>query len=225
VVALLVFDVLGTMVDEAGGLRRGIRTLAPDVGPARVEELVARWQGYVAAQQRDMLEGRRPYAASTVLDLEAAALVAAEVGRQGRDAVRALAAASQRLDPWPDSVGGLARLAAAYPVAGLSNASRAALAAISDHAGLRWRHTLSGEDAETYKPHPDVYRLAVAAAACPPGEVLMVAAHAWDLRGAQAVGMRTAYVARPVGDPPHADDTFDFHAEGLHDLADQLEVG
>ena len=29
--------------------------------------------------------------------------------------------------------------------------------------------------------------------------LLMVAAHAWDLRGAQAVGMRTAYVERPVG--------------------------
>jgi 2-haloacid dehalogenase len=51
----------------------------------------------------------------------------------------------------------------------------------------------------------------------------MVAAHAWDLRGAQAVGMRTAYVARPADDPPAADDRFDLHAEGLDDLADQLE--
>ena len=220
----MAFDVLGTMVDEPGGLRRGIRTLAPDVGPARAEALVARWLAYVAAEQRDMLEGRRPYAASTVLDLEAAGLVAAEAGMQGQEAVRDLAAAALRLDPWPDSVSGLARLAAAYPVAGLSNANRAALTEISEHAGLRWQHTLSAEDAATYKPHPEVYRLAVAAAACPPGEVLMVAAHAWDLRGAQAVGMRTAYVARPVGDPPHADDTFDFHAEGLHDLADQLGV-
>ena len=50
----------------------------------------------------------------------------------------------------------------------------------------------------------------------------MVAAHAWDLRGAAAVGLRTAYVARPVGDPPSTEDRFDLHARGLDDLADQL---
>ena len=50
----------------------------------------------------------------------------------------------------------------------------------------------------------------------------MVAAHAWDLRGAQAVGMRTAYVERPVGDPPDAIDSFDLDARSLDDLATQL---
>jgi 2-haloacid dehalogenase len=48
----------------------------------------------------------------------------------------------------------------------------------------------------------------------------MVAAHAWDLRG--AVGMRTTYVATPVGDPPVAGDRFDPHADGLAELTDQL---
>ena len=47
----------------------------------------------------------------------------------------------------------------------------------------------------------------------------MVAAHAWDLRGAQAVGMRTAYVERPVGDPPSTTDSFDLYAPNLDDLA------
>lgn len=48
---------------------------------------------------------------------------------------------------------------------------------------------------------------------------LMVAAHAWDLRGARAVGMRTAYVERPVGDTPSGKDSFDLQAMGLADLA------
>ncbi len=51
----------------------------------------------------------------------------------------------------------------------------------------------------------------------------MVAAHAWDLRGAQAVGMRTAYVRRPVGDPPVSTDSFDLHADGLDHLAELVE--
>lgn len=46
----------------------------------------------------------------------------------------------------------------------------------------------------------------------------MVAAHAWDLRGALALGMRTAYVQRPVGDPPLATDSFDYHALSLADF-------
>jgi 2-haloacid dehalogenase len=52
----------------------------------------------------------------------------------------------------------------------------------------------------------------------------MVAAHAWDLRGAQEAGLRTAYVARPVGDPPLPSDRFDLHTEGLADLAGRLSV-
>lgn len=52
----------------------------------------------------------------------------------------------------------------------------------------------------------------------------MVAAHAWDLRGAREAGLRTAYVARPVGDPPASSDRFDLHATGLAELADRLGV-
>ncbi|MDQ0596782.1 FMN phosphatase YigB (HAD superfamily) [Streptomyces canus] len=50
----------------------------------------------------------------------------------------------------------------------------------------------------------------------------MVAAHAWDLRGAQSLGLSTAYVPRPAGDPPTASDRFDVHAADLSDLADRL---
>lgn len=82
------------------------------------------------------------------------------------------------------------------------------------------RHHFSGAQLQT---HPDGYRLAITNAGCSPDRLLMVAAHAWDLRGAQAVGMRTAYVERPVGDPPSAMDSFDLHAKGLDDLATSLK--
>lgn len=221
---LVVFDVLGTMVDEPGGIKRGLRELLPGVGDARAEELVELWHRYVDEQQREMVAGRRPYADSTVVDQEAAAHVAAEAGFGNQEAVRSLAAAALRLDPWPDSVQALGRLGSRYPVVGLSNASHAALTRINAHAGLRWHQVLSAEDARAYKPHEDVYRLAIANAGCPPERLLMVAAHAWDLRGAQALGMRTAYVERPVGDPPSASDSFDLAAKDLDDLAIQLDA-
>ena len=221
---VIVFDILGTMVDEPGGIRSGIRTALPDVDDARTGELVEVWQRHVDEQQREVLAGARPYASSTVIDLEAATRVAAEAGIRDTDVVGSLAASAQRLEPWSDSVSGLDRIAAHFPVVGLSNASSAALTRISAHAGLRWHQVLSAEDAHRYKPHPDVYGLAIANAGCPPDRLLMVAAHAWDLRGAQAAGMRAAYVARPVGEPPSARDSFDLTAASLDELATTLSA-
>jgi 2-haloacid dehalogenase len=221
-VDVIFFDVLGTMVDEPGGIAQGLRTLRPDLDDTSTEELVSAWLGLVDEQQRAVAEGRRPYADSTVLDLEAARRLAGEIGVSDADAVRSLASSAQRLDPWPDSVAALDRIAARFPVVALSNASRAALTRINVSAGLRWHQALSAEDARTYKPRPEVYRLAVSTAGCAPHRLLMVAAHAWDLRGAQAVGLRTAYVARPVGDPPRSTDSFDLSVSSLDELADVL---
>jgi 2-haloacid dehalogenase len=221
-VEVIVFDILGTMVEEATGVRRGLRTLLPEVDDARTGELVETWQRHVDGQQQEILAGRRPYANSTVIDLEAAALVAAQVGITEADTVRRLAAYGQQPDPWPDSVSGLARLATKFRVVGLSNASRTSLTRLNAHAGLRWHLVLSAEEAQGYKPQPEVYRLAIDSAGCPPDRLLMVAAHAWDLRGAQAVGMRTAYVERPAADPPRASDSFDLYADSLDDLATTL---
>lgn len=218
----LVFDVLGTLVDEPTGIRAGIRQLAPDVDESTVEKLLTVWQQHVEREQRRVLDGGRAYAASDVIDLEAARLVADAAGVRDPAAVTELALAGHRLPPWPDTVAGLARLAERYPLIGLSNASRTALLGLNAHAGLRWHQALSAEDARTYKPDPAVYRLAIDVSGRPPERLLMVAAHAWDLRAAQAVGLRTAYVARPVGDPPVDSDRFDFHAADLADLAAQI---
>ncbi|WP_405837619.1 haloacid dehalogenase type II [Streptomyces sp. NBC_01518] len=221
----VVFDVLGTLVDEPAGIRAGIRELAPSLDDPGVEHLLSRWQRHIDREQRRIVDGTRSYVTSDVLDLEAARLVAEAAGVDDPDAVAALALSARRLPPWSDTVAGLARLAGRFPLIGLSNASRRALLELDAHAGLRWHQALSAEEARTYKPDPAVYRLAVTVSGRPPERLLMVAAHAWDLRGAQGVGLRTAYVARPVGDPPTSADGFDLHADGLADLADQLGVG
>ncbi|MFD7661831.1 haloacid dehalogenase type II [Streptomyces sp. NPDC059788] len=235
-IGAVVFDVLGTLVDEPAGLRAGIRQLAPSLDDSGAGQLLSLWQQHIDREQRRILEGDRPYAASDVLDREAARLVADAAGGRsaagspaaGADdsaAVTALALSGRRLPPRPDTVAGLARLAERFPLMGLSNASRPALLELNAHAGLRWHQVLSADDVRTYKPDPAVYQLAVAASGHPPERLLMVATHAWDLRGAQRLGLRTAYVARPVGDPPALSDRFDLYADNLDDLADQLDTG
>ena len=219
---LVVFDVLGTLVDEPGGVRRGIAELAPDADDAQLDALTLAWQEYVAGEQAAMAEGHRGFAGSEVLDREAARAVAQQCGIGDAASIDRLAGVESRLDPWPDSIDGLDRLARRFPIAGLSNADRSTLARLNGHTGMRWHFVLSAGDVAAYKPEAEVYRLAISLAGGDAERVLMVAAHAWDLRGAQALGMRTAYVERPVGDPPSPGDSFDLWATGLFDLADQL---
>ncbi|MBR8641300.1 haloacid dehalogenase type II [Streptomyces tuirus] len=218
----VVFDVLGTLVDEPRGLRAAIREATPASDDAVVDELVTSWQQHGERQQQRIRQGARPYANTDILDSEAARRVADLAGIADPAVIARLATASRRLPPWDDSVDALGRLARRFPVLGLSSAGRTALLHLSAHAGLRWHHVLSAEDVEAYKPAPEVYRLAVDAAGCPPERVLMVAAHAWDLRGAQAAGLRTAYVQRPVGDPPTGADTFDWRFRELGQLVGAL---
>ena len=63
-----------------------------------------------------------------------------------------------------------------------------------------------------------------------PEQVMMVAAHQNDLRAAAGVGLRTAFVPRPMEfgpdrkPDPTPDPSFDFVAEDFRDLAAQLGV-
>ncbi|MFB6845032.1 haloacid dehalogenase type II [Streptomyces sp. NPDC056373] len=224
-IEVVVFDVLGTMVDEPGGLRSAVREATRLSGPAVVGELVALWQQHCEQEQERVRQGLRPYASTEVLDAEAARRVAERAGVTDPGVIARLATAGRRLPPWDDSAAGLERLARRYPVIGLSNAGRTALLHLNAHAGLRWHQALSAQAAQAYKPAPEVYRLALDSAGCPPERVLMVAAHAWDLRGARAAGMRTAYVHRPAGDPPTDSDAFDGRFDELGRLADALTGG
>jgi 2-haloacid dehalogenase len=221
-IEVVVFDGLGTLVDEPSGLRAGIREAVPASDEACVDELLALWQGHGERERERIDQGVRGYANSSVIDEEAAQLVAEHAGFTDPATLARLATAGQRLPCWDDSPAGLERLSRHFPVLGLSNASHTALPRLGAHAGLRWHQALSAETVRAYKPAPEVYRLALDTAGCAPDRVLMVAAHAWDLRGAQAAGMRTAYVHRPVGDPPTDRDDFDGRFAGLDELVTAL---
>jgi HAD superfamily hydrolase (TIGR01493 family) len=131
-------------------------------------------------------------------------------------------AAGRRLTPWPDSAAALTRLARSFTVVALSNGDLAQLADMFSAGGLTWHCVLSAELARSYKPDPAVYRLVTERLRRPLNEVMMVAAHPWDLRAAAACGMRTAYVNRPGEGIPAPDDRFDLRADSLDDLARQL---
>lgn len=96
-----------------------------------------------------------------------------------------------------DSLGALK--AKGYTLASLTNSSNQGVAAQFEYAGLSALFTrcLSIEDILLYKPNLKAYTWAAAEMGVAPHEALMVAAHGWDVAGAKAAGMQTAFVARP----------------------------
>lgn len=131
-----------------------------------------------------------------------------------------------KLPPHPDVVPGLKALAAnGYRLVSLTNSSNKGVAAQFEHAGLtgHFERRFSVEDVRAFKPDPRPYRWVLGQLGIGPAEALMVAAHAWDLAGARAVGLQTAFVRRPgtVLYPNTARP--DYVVENLHQLVDRLQ--
>jgi 2-haloacid dehalogenase len=111
---------------------------------------------------------------------------------------RELMSVWSQMVPWQDSVEGIGRLKRKVTVAALSNAGTAGVIALAKHGGLTFDAVLTGELVHAYKPSLDVYRAASIYLGFPPDEIMMVAAHKFDLKAAKAAGFKTAYVPRPL---------------------------
>jgi 2-haloacid dehalogenase len=99
------------------------------------------------------------------------------------------------LDPAPGAPEAVEALSkAGWRVITLTNGSEEFTRGLLERAGFghRFIATLSCDEIEKTKPHPDVYDMAKRDAS---GEVWLVAGHAWDVAGASAAGLRTAWVS------------------------------
>jgi 2-haloacid dehalogenase len=136
-----------------------------------------------------------------------------------------------RLKPWPDAVPGLKRLKQRYIISPLSNASFVGMVRLAKFAGLPWDCVITAENARCYKPHPDVYRTAMSLLGLRPDQVMMVAAHNYDLRAARQEGLHTAFVPRSTEYGPRQstdltpEGEWDIVAKDFLDLATELDAG
>ncbi|WP_245783768.1 haloacid dehalogenase type II [Paracidovorax konjaci] len=195
-IRLVVFDVFGTVVDWHGSIVRELAALAPQVDG---DAFALAWRaGYQPAMQR-VRSGERGWVALDTLHREILDGLLPRFGLAYWDGAARdhLNRAWHRLQPWPDSVGGLQRLRQRFMVSPLSNGNLGLLANMAKAAGLPWDCILSAEVFRAYKPDPAVYRGAAEVFGLPPEAVLMAAAHHEDLEAARACGLRTAYIERP----------------------------
>jgi 2-haloacid dehalogenase len=103
------------------------------------------------------------------------------------------------LPPHPEVLESLKRLrSAGFRMVTLTNSSPSTVKAQLQNAGLAdyFEESISVESVHRFKPDLEVYRSAAGHLGARPGELRLIAAHAWDVFGAMQAGWRTAFVAR-----------------------------
>lgn len=229
----LLFDVFGTVVDWRNGVAHdAAQFLERHAVAADPFEFADAWRRHYVPAMDEIRSGKRAFVKLDVLHKENLLKVLDDLGIDTGTIPAAelddLNHAWHRLDPWPDSVLGLLRLKRSFMIAPLSNGNIRLMVDMAKRAALPWDAILGAEVVRAYKPSPQVYVDTLGILGLDPDEVCMVAAHNADLAAARQCGLKTALVARPTEHGPaqtsdlHAEQTWDFVAADMNDLATQL---
>jgi 2-haloacid dehalogenase len=225
-VRALVFDVFGTLVDWRSTIARAFSESGLGGDP---EELAVAWRERLWPVTAEVNEGKRAW--SNFDELHLATLDALLAERQQELPVegrRQLVAAWHELDPWPGVREGLEALRRQRIVGALSNGHVALLIDLARHGDLRFDCLLSAEAVRRYKPAREVYLTGVSLLGMQPDEVMLVAAHPFDLKAARRAGLRTAFIDRPLeygpGSAAREDPDADESVVDLHELVGRLST-
>jgi 2-haloacid dehalogenase len=230
-VRALVFDVFGTVVDWRSSVIAEVEQLARAKKlTVEGEKFAEAWRGGYAPAMARVRTGQLPW---TKLDDLHRMILDGLLPQFGLTSLSPEEIANlnrvwHRLRPWPDSVSGLTRLKKRFVIAPLSNGNIALMTNMAKAGGLPWDCILGAELVRHYKPDREVYQSAADFLGLRVDEVMMVAAHLPDLRAAKGVGLRTAFVPRPLEQGPqgkpdlHPDDSVDLTAPDFNALAAAL---
>jgi 2-haloacid dehalogenase len=232
-VKALVFDTFGTVVDWRTSVTREVEALAKRKGlTVDGAKFAEAWRAGYGPSMNRVRTGELPWTKLDVLHrmILDKILIDFRITGLSEAETDALNRAWHRLQPWPDAVSGLTRLKKKFIIAPLSNGNIGLMTDLGKYAGLPWDCILGAELVHHYKPDREVYQSAPDILGLKPAEVMMVAAHLGDLKGAKGVGLNTAFVARPLEYGPNgkpdlkADSSVDLAAKDFNDLANQLGV-
>jgi 2-haloacid dehalogenase len=217
----LAFDMYGTLVDPIG-ISEQLETYLPEEA-LNVAEVWRRKQ-LEYTFRLTVMERYEDFEWVTRKALDyALAAAGQELGPEKKDA---LMARYNYLKPFADVEPGLERLREAdHVMAVFSNGTPRMLEALMDAAGLHpyFQGFISVDEVKVYKPSPEAYRHVARRLERPIGEVRLVSSNPFDDIGAEAAGMRAAWVDRSgglfdtLGPPP------EIVVGSLTQLADALE--
>jgi len=219
----VVFDVIGTLVDEDATLASVAERLAVMADLDAPADLHKRWVKILDQRMNAVISGEAPWQPHRILIHDSAHAAVTSLGGSPSAETSALVSFVDREYPaWPDVADATAKLRLGRLVAGVSNGDLDSLARLSNANAISWDVALSTGAARTFKPAPAAYRYAIDTLSIDPARTLFVAAHPWDLRAAADHGFRTAYIARPGAERPSRQDRFDLVTEDLTILSQLL---
>src|SRR5262249_22707365 len=188
------------------------------------------WRGHYEPSMKAVRDGGRPWSNLGQLHPEALDKL---LKAQGLDSLNEsqrqyLVMSWHLLDPWPDAVVGLNRLRKKYIIGPLSNGGVRLLTDMARFAGLPWDVIFSSDLFRHFKPDREVYLGAAELLDTAPQNVMLAAAHNYDLAAARGHGYKTAFVARAGEYGPRqsrdfkAESGWEFVAKDFEDLASQV---
>ncbi len=194
----LAFDMYGTLVDPIRIWKR-LERYIPDEDALRVAE-VWRQKQLEYTFRLTAMERYEDFEQVTRKSLDYALEAA---GRElEADQKEALMAQYNDLDKFPDVEPGLERLKeAGHEMVVFSNGAPHMLDALMDAAELRpyFQGFVSVDEVKVYKPSPKTYRRVAERLGRQIGEIRLVSSNPFDDIGAEAAGMRAAWVDRSGG--------------------------
>ena len=195
----LTFDIFGTVMDLAGSLTGPAGEFLSAHGSAMSSESFYReWRERQRIEQYQdnlLMLGHSGYL-ETCRRAFVYCLKKNKVAYTA-EAVQEFMKVYQDLQPYGDAIEGLRSLAGRYKLVALSNGEQWYLEELlGNNVPVEFDAIISVDRVGAFKPSPGIYRKAVQQLRCEPGQIMMVAAHAFDILGAQACGFKAAYVNR-----------------------------
>ena len=199
VVTTLTFDIFGTVLDLTGSLEAPTGELLKELGSDMTgAEFYPQWRARQRIEQYQdslIMLGHSGYL-ETCRRALAYALRANGIGFDPKR-IREFMGVWRNLSPYADSLEGLRRLSDRYRLVALSNGEPEFLDhLVANRIKFEFDSVISVEEGGAFKPHPAVYRSAARILDVAPSQIMMVAAHSFDIMGARACGYRGAYVNR-----------------------------
>jgi 2-haloacid dehalogenase len=218
---VLAFDVYGTLIDPF----RMEEHLRPAFGE-KAKEASELWRSKQIEYsfRRALMKKYRAFDACTA---QALRFVSAQLGISlSEEEQGSLMSKYQRLPAYPDVTAALDELAArGFAIAACSNGTENAVRGSLDHAGVlsHFSKIVSVDPLRTFKPDPAVYEYLVAELRARRDMVWLISSNPFDVIGAKACGLRTAWVQR---DPKRLFDPWEFEPDlvvpGLAELPGKL---
>jgi 2-haloacid dehalogenase len=191
---VIAFDIYGTVIDPEGMAKHLKRAFG-----ARATEATRLWrEKQVEFSFRRAL--MRKYVNFDVCTAQALTYVCARMTASlDEDNTRELLDSYLRLPAFPDVKIGLESLrAAGYTLVALTNGTENSVRTLLHHAALtqNFEQVISTDTIGTFKPNPAVYKHLVRSVKRPKERVWLVSSNPWDVIGAKAYGLKTAWLRR-----------------------------